>query len=70
MSTTIALRVNEDNSNHHLWNNRGTWWCHITVRKPDTTTERMRFSLKTKDVEKARYRRDRIFSDIAANYMR
>ena len=23
--TKIALRINDDNINHHLWNNRGVW---------------------------------------------
>ena len=46
--TKIALRINDDNPNHHLWNNRGVWWCHVTVHKPDSTAERLRFSLKTR----------------------
>ena len=50
--TKIALRINDDNPNHHLWNNRGVWWCHVTVHKPDSTAERLRFSLKTRDIEK------------------
>ncbi len=64
----LALRVNEENENHHLWNNRGIWWCHMTVHKPDRTSERLRFSLKTRDVAKARERRDRIFADIERHY--
>ena len=64
----LALRVNHDNPNHHLWNNRGVWWCHLTVHKPDATAERLRFSLKTRDVEQARERRDRIFRQIAEHY--
>lgn len=66
--TKLALRVNNDNPNHHLWNNRGVWWCHLTVHKADATAERLRFSLKTRDVEEARVRRDRIFNDIAKHY--
>ena len=27
----IALRIDESNLNHHLWNNNGTWWIHYTV---------------------------------------
>lgn len=64
----LALRVNHENPNHHLWNNRGVWWCHLTVHKPDATAERLRFSLKTRDVEQARERRDRIFRQIAEHY--
>jgi hypothetical protein len=67
-ATRFALRVNEDNPNHHLWNNRGVWWCHLTVHKADATTERVRFSLKTRDLEKARERRDRILRDISRHY--
>lgn len=66
--TTLALRVNGDNPNHHLWNNRGVWWCHLTVHKSDATAERLRFSLKTRDVDQARHRRDKIFDDIAKHY--
>ena len=33
-----------------------------------TTAERLRFSLKTRDVEQARERRDRIFRQIAEHY--
>lgn len=60
--------MNDENPNHHLWNNRGVWWCHLTVHKADSTSERMRFSLKTRDIEQARQRRDNIFSDIAKYY--
>ncbi len=62
--TKIALRINDENPNHHLWNNRGVWWCHVTVHRSDATAERLRFSLKTRDIEKARTLRDRIFMDI------
>lgn len=64
----LALRVNNSNPNHHLWNNQGVWWCHLTVHKADATSERLRFSLKTRDVELAKKRRDRIFNDIAKYY--
>ncbi len=64
----LALRINEENLNHHLWNNRGVWWCHLTVHKADATSERLRFSLKTRDLESARNRRDKIFRDIAQYY--
>lgn len=66
--TKIALRINDDNPNHHLWNNRGVWWCHVTVHKPDSTAERLRFSLETRDIEKARARRDKIFASIQQHF--
>lgn len=65
---TLSLRVNDDNPNHHLWNNRGVWWCHITVHKANYQTERLRFSLRTRKVEKARVLRDRIFADLKKYY--
>jgi len=58
----LSVRVNESNDNHHLWNNRGTWWCHFTLHKPDYTTERIRLSLKTRDLEEARRKRDRLLA--------
>jgi len=67
-TSKIVMKINDGNENHHLWNNRGIWWCHVTIHKPDATSERMRFSLKTKDLEKARERRDRIFKKIAEVY--
>lgn len=60
----LSLRVNATNENHHLWNNRGVWWCHLTIHQSDATAKRMRFSLKTRDLEKARERRDRIFQKL------
>ena len=65
---TLAVRYsppNEDPSrvlNHHLWNNRGTWWCHFTLHRPDYTAERVRVSLRTRDVIEARRRRDQLLS--------
>lgn len=64
----ISLRTNKDNPDHHLWNNRGVWWCYITIHNPNGTTERMRFSLRTRSLEKARNLRDLIFNDIAKHY--
>ena len=60
----LSLRVNETNENHHLWNNRGVWWCHLTIHQADATAKRLRFSLKTREIEKARERRDRIFQKL------
>ena len=62
----LSMRAFTDNPNHHLWNNRGVWWCHFTVHMPDATAQRMRFSLRTTDLGKARDRRDRILREIAA----
>ena len=60
--TQLAVRVDDANPNHHLWNNRGTWWCHFTLHKPDYTAERVRVSLKTRDLLLARSRRDSLLA--------
>lgn len=57
---TLATRQADENEDHHLWNNRGTWWCHFTLHRPDYTSERIRVSLKTKDLSEARIRRDEL----------
>ena len=60
----IALRIDESNLNHHLWNNNGTWWFHYTVYPTPVTVERIRRSLKTKILEEARNRRDKILNSL------
>lgn len=49
---------NNNNPNHNIWNNNGTWWCHYTVHKEDYTKKRIRVSLGTNDVNIARALRD------------
>ena len=63
-STTCCLSTRQRNSgeNHHLWNNHGTWWFHGTEHRPDGTAYRIRISLRTRDSEEARRRRDKILS--------
>ena len=60
----IALRIDESNLNHHLWNNNGTWWIHYTVYPTPVTVERIRRSLKTKILQEARNRRDKILNSL------
>lgn len=60
----LAVRVDDENPNHHLWNNRGTWWCHFTLHRPDYTAERIRVSLKTRSLDEARVRRDELLAAI------
>ncbi len=60
-SDELAIRVDDSNLNHHLWNNNGTWWLHYTVYPTSVTSERRRHSLGTRFVEEARLRRDQIF---------
>ncbi len=57
-NTTITVRVNPANPDHHLWNNHGTWWCHFTRHLADFTKERVRLSLATSDKTEARRRRE------------
>ena len=61
---TLAVRVLDHNEDHHLWNNRGTWWCHYTVHRADYTVERIRRSLRTKDRLLARSLRDQLFTQL------
>ena len=60
----IALRIDESNLNHHLWNNNGTWWIHYTIYPTPVTAERIRHSLKTRDLVEARNLRDEILSKL------
>ncbi len=66
---TLAVRpsavAGASNPDHHLWNNRGTWWCHFTLHRPDYTAERVRVSLRTKDLAEARRRRDVLLARFA-----
>ena len=55
-----SLRIDESNLNHHLWNNNGTWWIHYTIYPTPVTAERIRHSLKTKNLIEARNLRDQI----------
>ncbi|MDG1833225.1 MAG: hypothetical protein P8J63_08365 [Verrucomicrobiota bacterium] len=62
---TLSVRVNRKNPDHHLWNNLGTWWLHYTLHMADFTKRRVRKSLGTHDVDKARTRRDELFANLA-----
>jgi hypothetical protein len=68
MSTTpptISRRQRTLGANHHLWNNNGTWWFHGTLHIPDGTAERIRVSLRTRDISAARNQRDKILTQNA-----
>ena len=60
----LALRIDDSNLNHHLWNNNGTWWIHYTIYPTPVTVERIRRSLKTKSLPEARSRRDEILDEL------
>ena len=53
-----AVRVNHQRPHHHLCDNHGTWWCHLTFHLPDFTKNRLRISLDTKDLKEAKVLRD------------
>ena len=56
--TKLAFRRTPGNPNHHLWNNHGTWWCHLTLHLPEYRKQRFRLSLGTRDLNEARQIRD------------
>lgn len=56
----VVSNVNWKNENHLLWNNRGIYWMFIQVEWADSTSQRLRFSLRTTKLEEARKRRDAI----------
>jgi hypothetical protein len=58
----LSVRRRPGNENHHLWNNNGTFWCHVTVHSSDFTKTRLRLSLETDDICHARRLRDSLFA--------
>jgi len=62
---TPSIRVPSHNADHHIWNNHGTWWCHYTVHLPDYTKRRVRLSLGTPCVQRARKLRDKVLANAA-----
>ena len=64
----LAIRTDEDNPNHHLWNNNGTWFVHYTVYPTPVTKQRVRKSLKTKNLDEARQKRDSLFKQMCNKY--
>lgn len=66
-TATISRRQKIAGPNHHLCNNHGHWWFHATFHLVNGTAQRVRFSLKTCDLETARARRDKILSQSQDN---
>lgn len=62
------ISIKEVNPNHHIYLNRGMYWCYVTVRIARGSL-RKRFSLRTKDVEEARRRRDFLFRRIGERFV-
>jgi hypothetical protein len=63
-NAALAVRVRQDNPNHHLWDNNGTWFIHYTVHQPDFTKSRVRESLGIKCLPAARYLRNQILRSL------
>ena len=63
-NSTSSVRIWVTNPDHHLYNNNGTWWMHYTAYTSPSTTQRIRRSLKTHDLDVAREKRDAIFADL------
>jgi hypothetical protein len=55
-----SLRTDTNNPNHHLWLNNGTFYIAYTALTSPVTAERIRRSLKTRDLAIACARRDRL----------
>jgi hypothetical protein len=58
----VELPDRKYGANHHIWDNNGTWWCHLSLERRSGPAKRIRFSLRTNNVREARKRRDLIMS--------
>jgi hypothetical protein len=59
---TLSIRPN-NNPNHHMWLNNGSWWLSVVAHRDDYTKERIRRPLGTNDVNEARRRRDELMAN-------
>ena len=62
----LVSKPDGNRPNHHLTNNNGTWWCQITIHQ-GPFSRRLRFSLKTGNLERARVLRDQVFENLVPN---
>jgi hypothetical protein len=67
IAPSLGIRIRQENPNHHLWNNHGTWFLHYTVYPTPLTKERVRRSLGTKDLATARRSRDTFFAGVGSD---
>ena len=64
------IKGKDINGSHNIWNNNGTWWMHFFA---DSTIhylfnkERVRVSLKTKNIEEAKQIRNKVFEQLKNN---
>ena len=61
----LVSKGRDSRPNHHLTNNNGTWWCQITIHQ-GPFSRRLRFSLGTGELERARALRDRVFANLTS----
>ena len=61
----LSARIDDDNEQHHLWCNNGTWWVHYTLNF-DFRTRRVRRSLGMKSLTEAIRKRDALFARLVA----
>jgi CRISPR/Cas system-associated endoribonuclease Cas2 len=59
-----SIRIWAQNPDHHLYCNNGTYWVHYTAFPTAVTSQRVRKSLKTHDLEVARERRDSLLAKL------
>ena len=62
----LVSKADDKRPNHHLTNNNGTWWCQITIHQ-GPFSRRLRFSLGTGELERARALRDQVFDNLIPN---
>jgi hypothetical protein len=62
----LSVRIDAENTAHHLWNNHGVWWVHYTLNSEDGRTRRVRRTLGTRDRAAALARRDALFDRLQA----
>ena len=53
----------KENSDHHIWNNNGTYWVKWVPYDPIVKLPKVTATLKTKDIEEARRRRDELMAN-------
>ena len=61
------MKLDKRNPNHHIWCNNGTYFVHVTLVWNGRWKQRVRTSLRTRNVVEARRRRDRFLSLLHRN---
>lgn len=58
----VSAKIDATNENHHIYLNGNVWWMSLFVVYDDSYTKRLRFPLRTRDVQKARKIRDAVLT--------